>query len=91
MLFGGLTGARTNTMYAMFIAVGMIHFFVRPISKKIVLVGLVALFVFAYSYALFYKKGGIQNLENVWSGADHHQRLAGGLAESMVWYGLAAC
>ncbi len=57
LLFGGLRGSRANTIWSLFWAVGIIHYWVRPISKKIVVAGLVFLMLFMYGYG-FYKWGG---------------------------------
>jgi len=70
IFFGGLSGSRSNTMYSVFIAAGTIHFLVRPIPKKLIFIGLIFVFTFAYVYAVVYKKGGgLRGLENVQSGA----------------------
>ena len=37
MLFGGLHGSRSNTLYALFWAAGIIHLWIRPLTKKFVL------------------------------------------------------
>jgi hypothetical protein len=57
MLFGGLHGSRSNTLYALFWAAGIIHLWVRPLTKKFVLLGIGFLFVFMYLYG-FYKSMG---------------------------------
>ena len=57
MLFGGLHGSRSNTLYALFWAAGIIHLWVRPLDKKFVVVGIGFLFVFMYLYG-FYKNMG---------------------------------
>jgi hypothetical protein len=67
MLFGGLRGARSNTVWAIFWAVGMIHFFVRPVPKKIIFAGAVFLFGFMYVYG-FFKSGGLKAITALESG-----------------------
>ena len=57
MLFGGLVGSRSNTLYALFWAAGIIHFWIRPLTKKFVLVGIAFFFAFMYVYG-FYKNLG---------------------------------
>ena len=57
MLFGGLHGSRSNTLYALFWAAGIIHLWIRPLTKKFVLLGIGFLFVFMYLYG-FYKSMG---------------------------------
>jgi hypothetical protein len=57
MLFGGLHGSRSNTLYALFWAAGIIHFWIRPLTKRLVLIGIGFLFAFMYVYG-FYKSMG---------------------------------
>lgn len=57
ILFGGLRGSRSNTIWGIFWAVGIIHLWVRPISKKLTLTGLIPLILFMYLYG-FYKAYG---------------------------------
>lgn len=58
LLFGGLRGSRSNTIWALFWAAGIIHFWIRPIPRKIISVGLCFLVVFMYLYG-FYKSAGL--------------------------------
>lgn len=60
-LFGGLRGSRSNTIWAMFWAVGIIHLWIRPISKKAIALGLVGLVLFMYFYG-FFKAGGLDGV-----------------------------
>jgi hypothetical protein len=53
----GFTGSRAATMWALFWAAGIIHFFWRPISVKLVIVSIIPLILFAYLYG-FYKELG---------------------------------
>lgn len=55
--FGGLRGNRGSMVWNLFCAVGVTHFLLRPISKKMILAGLVPLVAFMYAYG-FYKWGG---------------------------------
>jgi hypothetical protein len=57
MFFGGLRGSRSNTIWALFWAVGIIHFWVRPLNRTVVFVGICFLVVFMYVYG-FYKDLG---------------------------------
>lgn len=57
IFFGGLRGSRSNTIWAIFWAVGIIHYWIRPISKKIIYLGLPLLIGFMYLYG-FYKNLG---------------------------------
>jgi hypothetical protein len=54
MLFGGLRGSRSNTVWALFWAAGIIHFWVRPLNRTLVLAGICFLAAFMYLYG-FYK------------------------------------
>jgi hypothetical protein len=62
LLFGGLDGLRTNMVFAMFWAVGMVHFCIRPVPKKFILGGIVGLVAFMYLYG-FYKSAGLNGLQ----------------------------
>ena len=64
MFFGGLRGSRSNTVFALFWAVGILHFWIRPIPKKIIALGCCFIIVFGYVYN-FYKVHGA-NVLNVW-------------------------
>jgi len=59
ILFGGLRGSRSNTVFMIFWAIGIIHFWLRPIPKRVVLLGLAFIFFFMYIYG-FYKGAGIE-------------------------------
>jgi uncharacterized membrane protein len=61
MFFGGLRGSRSNTIWALFWAAGMIHFMIRRITKKEVAIGLVFLIFFMYLYG-FFKAGGVDGI-----------------------------
>lgn len=56
--FGGLRGSRNNTIWGLFWAIGLIHFWIRPITRKVVLIGLIFLVIFMYIYG-FYKNAGL--------------------------------
>ena len=56
-LFGGLRGSRGNTLYLAFWLAGIIHYHIRPIRGKKILVGGLAAFSFIYIYG-FYKSLG---------------------------------
>jgi hypothetical protein len=61
LLFGGLRGGRSNTVWVLFWAVGIIHFCVRRITKTTVCVGIIFLVSFMYFYE-FYKHYGPEGL-----------------------------
>lgn len=62
MLFGGLRGSRGSVVYSLFWAVGMYHFWVRPLSRKLVLAGVAGLMLFMSTY-YWYKFAGKQGLD----------------------------
>ncbi len=59
LLFGGLRGSRSNTVWALFWAVGMVHLTVRHIPRAFVALGLIFLVGFMYMYG-FYKSHGLE-------------------------------
>ena len=73
MLFGGLRGSRSNTIWNLFWAVGIVHVWIRPVSKKMILFGAVSLLSFMYFYG-FYKNVGLDALDAV-----HNHRVRGQL------------
>ncbi|MCC6417366.1 MAG: hypothetical protein IT429_03875 [Gemmataceae bacterium] len=62
LFFGGLRANRSNTIWNLFWAVGVLHFWVRPVPLKWIGVGLVFLVAFMYAYGL-YKGAGLQGVE----------------------------
>jgi hypothetical protein len=58
MLFGGLRGSRSNTIWALFWAAGIIHFWIRPLNRTVVFVGICFLIVFMYVYGFYKDLGG---------------------------------
>jgi len=73
MFFGGFRGSRSNTVWALFWAVGIINFWIRPVSRKLIFVGLTALVLFMYIYG-FYKTAGLEAL-NLSEGPDYRLEL----------------
>ena len=63
LFFGGLRGSRATTIWALFWALGIIHFWLRQVSKKEIAVGLVFLLFFMYFYG-FLKGGGTEGFQN---------------------------
>ncbi|MDQ6861799.1 MAG: hypothetical protein M3032_11670, partial [Verrucomicrobiota bacterium] len=57
MLFGGLHGSRSNTIWALFWAAGIVHLWIRPLPKKLVFIGVGFVIAFMYLYG-FYKSLG---------------------------------
>jgi hypothetical protein len=69
LYFGGLKGSRSNMINTLFWMVGVVHFTIRPMSKKVVLGGLVVLGILGSAYTLVYKAGGLRGFQMVESGA----------------------
>jgi hypothetical protein len=57
LLFGGLRGSRSNTVWGLFWAVGIIHLWIRPVPRSMVLCGLPVLVIFMSLYAVYKIKG----------------------------------
>jgi hypothetical protein len=75
LLFGGLRGSRSNTVWAMFWAVGIIHFWIRPVPRHLVVWGIIGLVGFMYAYG-FYKVGGLDTLIEAAQGQEARDRIA---------------
>jgi hypothetical protein len=60
--FGGLRGSRGLTVWGIFWFVGAIHTWIRPVPRKMLVLGLLFLVVFMYAYG-FYKDEGVAALE----------------------------
>lgn len=54
LVFGGLRGSRSNTVFRLFWLVGALHLLIRPIPKKLIFAGLGVVVAFMYAYG-FYK------------------------------------
>jgi hypothetical protein len=74
MLFGGLRGSRANTIWALLWAIGIIHFLLRPISKKVIFIGCIFLLVFTYFYG-FYKAEGLAGVQQALQGSQAQAEL----------------
>jgi hypothetical protein len=83
LFFGGLRGSRSNTIWALFWALGIIHFWLRKVSKKVIAVGLVLLVLFMYVYG-FFKSGGVESVQN----ALQEDRSAAEEKSGRTWKGL---
>ncbi len=64
LLFGGLRGSRAHVLFALVWGIGLIHFWVRPISRRLVYGGIAFLVAFLYLYG-FYKTVGADALAAV--------------------------
>jgi hypothetical protein len=74
MLFGGFRGSRANTIWALLWAIGIIHFLLQPISKKVIFVGCIFLMLFTYFYG-FYKADGLVGVQQALQGAQARAEL----------------
>jgi len=57
MLFGGMRGSRSNTVWTLFWVAGIVHFWIRPLNRKLIIAGLISLIVFMYCYGLYKSHG----------------------------------
>jgi len=64
LLFGGLHGSRSNTVWALVWLVGCLHLWIKPVPRHLVAMGLVFLVAFMYLYG-FYKQEGTVALETL--------------------------
>jgi hypothetical protein len=69
LIFGGLRGSRSATLWALIIGAGTVHLWVRPFSRRFVMLGIGFLVGFLYIYG-FYKGAGIEGLQAVLSAED---------------------
>jgi len=74
IFFGGLRGSRSNTIWALLWAAGIIHFYVRRLPRWTVLAGMGVLLVFGYLFA-FYKNVGADAMD-VLTSSDAHLEFA---------------
>jgi hypothetical protein len=74
MLFGGLRGSRSNTVWAMFWAAGIVHYRIRPLSRRTAMIGVGCLLVFMYVYG-FYKNVTLEEAARVLNGSGERQEL----------------
>ncbi|HEY0673480.1 MAG TPA: hypothetical protein VGD27_14475 [Longimicrobiales bacterium] len=61
ILFGGLRGSRSNTVWGLFWAIGIIHLWIRPLPRRTLLAGVPLLAAFMFGYGL-YKADGLNGL-----------------------------
>lgn len=64
LLFGGLRGSRSSTVFALFFAAGMYHYWVKKISIKFVFVGILSVSAFLTTY-YWYKIAGSEGIRAV--------------------------
>lgn len=85
MVFGGLRGSRSETVLLFFWVVGSIHFFIRPVPRKLVLCGCMFLVTFMYLYG-FYKAVGMDAIQ-AFSASEEREQLTqktGRTSEALV-------
>ncbi len=75
LLFGGLHGRRADVIFAVFWAVGIIHFCIRPVPRKLVLGGFATAVAFAYFFG-FYKSAGLEGLQMALRSSDERATIA---------------
>jgi hypothetical protein len=64
IFFGGLRGSRSSTLFPLFFAAGMYHFWIRPINGKLIALGVVGVLIFSTSY-YWYKVAGMQGVDAI--------------------------
>jgi hypothetical protein len=74
LFFGGLRGSRSNTIWSLFWALGIIHFTIRHVSKQQIALGICFLLLFMYTYG-FYKAGGLDTLNSAFSGSQERSSV----------------
>lgn len=92
-VFGGLAGSRSATVWILFWVVGIIHYYWRPLSRKMVVIGLILLVMFMYFYGFFkhigadawqiYQREGLKGL-TAESGQTFRGMLIGDLSRADV-------
>jgi hypothetical protein len=65
LFFGGLRGSRSSTLFSLFFAAGMYHFYIQPISRKMVILGGIAFILFSSGY-YWYKIAGSNGISAIW-------------------------
>ena len=69
LLSGGLRGSRSNTVFVLVIAAGMVHVRLRRLSLPAIAIGVATLGTFMYLYA-FYKEYGLTAIDILASGSE---------------------
>jgi hypothetical protein len=57
IFFGGLRGSRSSTLFPLIFAAGMYHFWIAPLNRRLVFIGLAGVLLFSTSY-YWYKIAG---------------------------------
>lgn len=64
LVFGGFRGSRNNVIVGLFWAIGLVHLYIKPITRKQILVGALAVFAYMNVY-YFYKHAGLEGLLSI--------------------------
>lgn len=64
MIFGGLRGSRSNVIWGLFWALGILHYYVRPVPWRMTVLGITFLITFMYGYG-FYKSHGLEGILSI--------------------------
>lgn len=82
IFFGGLRGSRSNTVWGLFWAAGVIHLWIRPIPRQFILFGCAFLVSFMYFYA-FFKSAGLEGFLRAFEGTAARVELTEGTGRSL--------
>jgi hypothetical protein len=63
-VFAGLRGSRANTVWGLLYSLAVVHYWVRPVSRRVLIAGALTVVAFAYFYG-FYKGAGRSALSAV--------------------------
>lgn len=66
ILFGGLRGSRSATLFPLFFAAGMYHYYIRKLNVTLVAAGVAVTLLFSVSY-YWYKIAGLQGIEAIYN------------------------
>jgi hypothetical protein len=88
IFFGGLRGSRSNTVWGLFWALGILHLGVRKVSKTMAFSGVLVLMVFMYFYTYF-KFYGVQAVdalsdENLRMELQERRERKGGIIDILI-------
>lgn len=94
LYFGGLRGSRSNTLWVLIWGAGIVHLWIKPLSRRYIYLGMIFLLLFIYVYGIY--KGAHERIAEVLKGnvtiselADEHNRdmetvLLGDLARTNI-------
>jgi hypothetical protein len=85
MLVGGLRGSRSNVVWTLFVSLGMIHTCLRPVPRKLIFAGILALLPFIYFYS-FYKHHGADGFQRALASANARDQMAYSAAGEGRWF-----